>query len=216
MSTIFNLIAHIAHRRYFGHRGRGAALIVIAAVASLTCGTPRHETADTSNALPGKFADEIRSAQANGIRVYWLGAQFTTEGLTFQVTDVADKPDLYGFGEELLVEYVAEAADGSLLLPVSLQTREDWQSWEGQRAAALRGYTQLAVDMPPWDAVLYVKPGLSPNWKQVRLVVDTGDTVVSTDPSPTIAKSGRQIDPFINNPDLLVQVIGENLRPYPE
>jgi hypothetical protein len=210
-----DLIPGMMGKRYSGWRAAGAALIVIAAVASLTCGTPGRETAGTSDGLPGKFANEIRAAQASGIRAYWLGPQFTAEGLTYQVSDVRHKADLYGFGEELLIEYGAESPAGSLHLPLSIQTKEDWASWAAQRAAALRGYGQLAPDMPPWHALLYVKQ-LVPNEQQVRLVVDTGDTVVSALASPTINADGRQINPFSDNPDLLVQVIEDNLRPYPE
>jgi hypothetical protein len=51
----------------------------------------------------------------------------------------------------------------------------------------------------------------------LRLVLDLGDVVVvaQTHAGGPVYPGGPDYTPFINNPDLLIQVM-EDLRPYPE
>ena len=65
--------------------------------------------------------------------------------------------------------------------------------------------------------LLFLPRGTRPI-NQLWLILEMKDAVVVAQAhsgGPT-HPGGPDYNPFINNPDLLVQVIEENLRPYPE
>ena len=214
--AVNSIMEILERRRSLSRRCSMITALAVGLVVASACGSPSVDSPGAPAGLSGEFVRQFQSAQAEGIDVYWLGIRLSSAGFTYSISSVTYEPDLYGFGRELSIEYVAESPDGRLLLPISLQGRDDWESWSSERAAALASYTERAVPVGPWSGVLYIKPGLLRDRQQARLVVDTGRTVVTALASPTIKVGGQQINPFSSNPDLLVQPIGENLRPYPQ
>ena len=99
-----------------------------------------------------------------------------------------------------------------------MRTRDAWARVQ-QRVTdpGLPGVTRRTVTVAGREAELISVPLGTRPLNTVWLVLDLGDAVVLAQAlaGGPVYPGGPDSDPFINNPDLLVQVM-QNLRPYPQ
>ena len=158
------------------------------------------------------------AAQEAGLTVYWLGPSFEAGGVLFRIS-YAEFPE--GFagvplqGLEVVYSSQPEPA-GSLDL--QLFSRSDWDQVKDKvMNPRLPGVTRETVTVAGREAELISVPLGTRPVNTLWLVLDLGDVVVlaTAGAGGAVYPGGPDYNPFINNPDLLIQVM-EDLRPYPE
>lgn len=177
----------------------------------------------TSRNLNDAPADETRFTEADaakeaGLMVYWLGPSFQAGGVLFRISE-AEFPE--GFAgvplQGLEVGYSSQPEPAGILY-MQVLSRSDWdQVMEKVINPPLTGVTRRAVTVGGTQGELLFLPGGSRPLNILCLVLDLGDVVViaQTYAGGPEYPGGPDYNPFINNPDLLMQVM-EGLRPYPE
>ena len=79
------------------------------------------------------------------------------------------------------------------------------------------GVTRRTVDVNGREAQLIAVPSGNRRVNGLSLILDVDSVVVVAQAASVLSGYGAsELNIFIKNPDLLVQVIDENLRPYPE
>ena len=158
------------------------------------------------------------AAQEAGLTVYWLGPSFEAGGVLFRIS-YAEFPE--GFagvplqGLEVVYSSQPEPA-GSLDL--QLLSRSDWDQVKERAINARTPRTsQRTVSVAGRDGDLFLQAAGARPLNALWLIVDLDDVVLvaHTNSGGAIYPGGPDYNPFINNPDLLIQVM-EDLRPYPE
>ena len=158
------------------------------------------------------------AAQEAGLTVYWLGPSFEAGGVLFRIS-YAEFPE--GFagvplqGLEVVYSSQPEPA-GSLDL--QLFSRSDWDQVKDKvMNPRLPGVTRETVTVAGREAELISVPLGTRPVNTLWLLLDLGDVVVlaTAGAGGAVYPGGPDYNPFINNPDLLIQVM-EDLRPYPE
>jgi hypothetical protein len=181
-----------------------------------SCGTRSGDEDDRG--VDPDFLGAVATAQALDYPVYWLGRQFTVDGLAFEGPDVVDFATERDEGK-VAMTYVAPSAS----LRLSAYSPNAWalvkdRVTDPEIPGERRPVTRRAVSVKARQAELLSLPPATREVNQLWLILDMGDgVVVAVAPSGGPAyPGGPDYSPFINNPNLLVQVIEENLRPYPE
>ena len=155
--------------------------------------------------------------QAMGLPVYWLGTEFTADGSVFRGPYVAE------FGAEvegggIAMDYLATVDGGNTRLGLTVYGSDAWElvkdSITNTRAA---GVTRRAVSVQGRESELILQSAGARPPNAIWLVVDLGDVMAVADANSggAVSPGGPDYSPFINNPDLIIQVM-EDLRPYPE
>jgi hypothetical protein len=191
-----------------------AAIFVVAGVSCIV----RRGDDQPNGDLDKYFLRDVAKAQAMGVPVYWLGREFTAGGLVFRGPYTAE------FGAEvpggIQLTYLAPSQGaGQTSVDLSVQGRDAWElAKERITNPRTPGASRRSVTVLGKDAEMFSVPGGTRPLNALWLVLDLGDAVVvaSVNSGGPIYPGGPDYSPFINNPDLLVQVIEENLRPYPE
>jgi hypothetical protein len=162
------------------------------------------------------FLHDAKVMQEAGLPVYWLGTEFTIDNLVFRGPHVA------GFGAEvegLGIHTSYSLKSGNTRLDLVTYSRDAWELVKDRMMnPPLPGVARKTVTVGGREGeLLFIPLGTRP-LNVLRLVLDFGDVVVvawTNSLTAPAAQGGLELNPFINNPDLLVQVM-ENLRPYPQ
>ena len=187
--------------------------MVVAAAALWTSCDPEEQPQE---GLDKYFLRDAAAMQATGLPVYWLGTEFTVEGLVFRGPYGAE------FGGEVEqgigMSYLAPVDGGNTGLGLTVRSRDAWARLEERvRNPGLPGVTRRMVTVGDREAELISIPLDTRPVNTLRLILELDEVVVvaSALAGGAVYPGGPDYDPFINNPDLLVQVM-QNLRPYPE
>jgi len=173
------------------------------------------------------FLRDAKAMQEMGLPVYWLGTEFSVGDLVFR------GPSGVEFGGEvegggIYMEYGAslegndELLGSVTMMDVTIYGRDAWDRAENDiRNPKIPGeprpVTHRTVSVKGREADLISLPLDTRPVNQLWLIVDMGDAVVVAVAASggTLYPGGPDSDPFINDPDLFVQVM-QDLRPYPQ
>jgi hypothetical protein len=191
-----------------------ALIAIVAAIAWISCGSDGQSEGD----LDEYFLRDVAAVEAMGLPVYWLGTEFTVDGLVFRGPYVAE------FGDEveggIHMSYLLDGGNSSLALTV--YSMNAW-SLAKERVenpkipGEPRPVTRRTVSVGTREAELLSLPLATREVNQLWLILNMEDAVavaVAGSGGP-VYPGGPDYNPFINNPDLLIQVM-EDLRPYPD
>ena len=199
-----------------------ATLAVV--VYAVSYGSPGNDD-DVDQRFYGYFLRDAKAMEEMGLPVYWLGRQFTAGGLIFQGPYAAE------FGGEveggIFIHYTSwlDGTPGegrNVGLEITVYGRDAWELAKDRilnpRLMSNEGeVTRQTVIVKGRRAELMSVPSANRPVNALSLILDLDSVVVvAVAPSGGQRPGGGDYNPFINNPDLLVQVIDENLRPYPE
>lgn len=186
-------------------------VIIVASALWISCDSG----SDSEGGLDKYFLRDVAAVQAMGLPVYWPGTEFTVDGHVFRGPYVAE------FGDEVeaggvRMSYVLEGGN----TPVYLTTysRAAWEMVKDRLTnPRTPGTDRRTVSVLGRDAEMFSAPGGTRPLNALWLILDLGDVVAVADTNSggRISPGGPDYNPFINNPDLLVQVM-QDLRPYPE
>jgi hypothetical protein len=163
------------------------------------------------------FLRDVATVEAMGLPVYWLGTEFTVDGLVFRGPYVAEfGAEVEGGGVD--ATYLASLDGGNVDFALTTYSRDAWDLVEDRVTdPRLPGVTRTSVSVASREAELMSIPLGTRPVNQLRLIVEIGEVVVvaTAFAGGATYPDGPDYNPFINNPDLLIQVM-EDLRPYPE
>jgi hypothetical protein len=197
-------------------RGAAAVFVALAMLAAVACGPTRAERIEElSDPLRNPdFLTPVAEAEDAGVTVYWMGAEFQAGDLLFKLSPVAD---LSPNGTGLAMDYAANTTQGAAaaFLRVYAKGSSGPREWR-RRALAVPGASTEGVGVGAWEGELFLLPGAPRPVNHLLLFVDLGDTVaVVQAASGETGVPGTDPNPLIDR-DLLIQVVAEHLRPYPE
>jgi hypothetical protein len=192
---------------------RASLLIVLTTAVFAAC-----DWANGSNSSDGpmdqpKFLTPVAEAQEAGVEIWWLGPEFQADGLPLGISGVAqfegDDP-----GSGLGLQYSGDRGEG---INVWSYSKEGGgvSKW---REPALRSDESgpEPVTVGAWNAELFSLPGPGRPVNDVLLFVDVGDTIVVLDAaSGSTGIPKTDVNPLIGE-ELLLRLVTEELRPYPE
>jgi len=192
-----------------------APLCVLIAVAGGALWASCDPNDRSEGGLDKSFLRDAAAMQQLGLPVYWLGTEFTVDGNVFRGPHVSE------FGAEvkgggMRMSYVLVGGNTPAYLTV--YTRPAWELVRDRMTnPTTRGAVVRAVSVVGRDAELFSAPGGTRPLNALWLIVDLSDVVVVADTNAggAVRLGGPDYNPFINNPDLLIQVM-QDLRPYPE
>jgi len=161
------------------------------------------------------FLRDVATVEAMGLPVYWLGREFTVDGLVFRGPYVSE------FGAEvegggIHMSYVLEG--GNTPADLTVYSRDAWELVkDSMMNPRLPGVTRRGVSVQNRAGELILQSAGARPLNALWLILDLGDVVVvaQTNSGGAVRPGGPDYNPFINNPDLLVQVM-QDLRPYPQ
>jgi hypothetical protein len=187
-----------------------ALIAIAAAVACIGCGSDD----DSEGGLDKYFLRDVATVRAMGLPVYWLGTEFTVDGFVFRGPYGAE----FGAEVEGGIHMSYRLVGGNSTLDLTVYSRDAWVRAEGRvRDPGLPGVTRRTVTVGDRKAELISVPLGTRPVNTLWLVLDLGDVVVlaTAGAGGAVYPGGPDYNPFINTPDLLIQVM-EDLRPYPE
>jgi len=194
-------------------------LIAVMAIAlSISC-DPNDQS---EGGLDKYFLRDVAAMQDMGLPVYWLGREFNVGALAFQ------GPYGVGFGGEvegggIFMQYISwlEGTPGegtNTSLEMTEYSRGAWDLVKDRiMNSSAPGITRRAVSVQGEEAVMILQAAGARPLNEIWLVLDRGDVTVvaSANSGGPVSPGGPDYNTFINNPDLLVQVM-QDLRHYPE
>jgi hypothetical protein len=193
-----------------------AALVVT--LPAISCVGLGHND-DVNERFYGYFLRDAKAMQEMGLPVYWLGRQFTATpgGLTFRGPYGAE------FGGEVegggvSVEYITE---GPNRLDITIYSPHAWELAKDrilnpQLMSNEGEVTRRTVTVKGRQAELISVPSANRPVNALSLILELDTVVVLGEAHSLLSADGAsELNIFINNPDLLVQVM-QDLRPYPE
>ena len=188
-----------------------ALIAIVAAIACISVSGGNQSEGD----LDEYFLRDVATVEAMGLPVYWLGTEFTVDGLVFRGPYVSE------FGAEvegggIRMSYVL--VGGNTPAYLTIYSRDAWELVKDRMMnPRLPGVTRRTVTVGGRQAELIAIPLGTRPLNVLRSVLDFGDVVVlaTAHAGGAVYPGGPDYNPFINNPDLLIQVM-EDLRPYPE
>jgi hypothetical protein len=178
------------------------------------CGTDEKTGSDMAPA----FLTPVAAAEEAGLTVYWLGASFEVGDVLFSTREAKFPEGIAGVSLQGLEVVYSSQPEPAGSLDLQLLSRSDWdQVKERVMNPPLLGVTRRTVSVGGREGELLFLPLGTRPLNILRLVLDLGDVVVvaQTHAGGPVYPGGPDYTPFINNPDLLIQVM-EDLRPYPE
>ena len=178
------------------------------------CGTDEKTGSDMAPA----FLTPVAAAEEAGLTIYWLGASFEAGGVLFTTREAKFPEGIAGLPVQGLLARYSSQPEPAGFLDLNLLSKSDWdQVKEKVMNPPLLGVTRRTVSVGGREGELLFLPLGTRPLNILRLVLDIGDVVVvaQTHAGGPVYPDGPDYNPFINNPDLLIQVM-EDLRPYPE
>ena len=197
----------------------GASLCALIAVVATALWTSCDSGDDSEAGLDKYFLRDVAAMQAAGLPVYWLGTGFTVDGQVFRGPYVAEfGAQVEGGGIDMT--YQALLPDGGAVpLELVVYSRAAWELVKDRTVnPGLAGVTRRAVSVGGREGELLFLPLGTRPLNVLRLVLDLDDVVVVGEARSVIGatpSAGTDLNPIINNPDLLIQVM-DNLRSYPQ
>ena len=195
-------------------------LIGILISVCVACGEPRSAGQNPQESLEQpEFLTPVAEAQQAGVTVYWLGEEFGAGPLSFRINGVTE--ELTGLTDETSgvdISYSARLEEGTTRVEIETHISPS-PSIEQVRAQALgvRGAESHPVRVGMWRGEAYVLPGgarpVNALWLFVE--VDEETVVVIQGEAGSTGVPGTDVSPTIQE-DLLIEVVEEHLRPYPE
>jgi hypothetical protein len=201
---------------------KALSLLIVTVGVSLcfACGGNAGSSGDEP--LDESFLNGVAAAQAAGLPVYWLGRGFPVQNLTFYGPYGGDT----GEGGQLGTNYIAPLGDNPDIarspnagLLLTTYSRTAWgpvADWLMTPTSI--GVKRWTVTVGGRNATMIMEPGTRTRpVNAVWLVLEMDGFVVLADAHSggPASPGGPDSNPFVNDPDLLVQVM-QNLRPYPE
>jgi len=177
------------------------------------------------------FVRDAQTMQNMGLPVYWLGREFTAGDLTFRGPYGGDfGGEVQGGGMKM--EYAASleptpsSYGATLPFEITIYSQAAWALVSGRILnPETPGTTHRSVTILGKQAEMFSAPGGTRPLNALWLVLDLGDVTVVVGANaggpvtpvtgPLQTPGGPAWSPFINDPNLLVQVL-QNLRPYPQ
>jgi hypothetical protein len=162
----------------------------------------------------------VAAAEDAGLPVYWLAASFEAGDVLFSAREAKFPEGIMGVPlQGLEVRYSSGDQPGGVL-ELDLLSSTDWdQVKDKMMNPRLPGVERRAVSVAGRDGeLLFQYAGAGPRLNALFLILDLGDVVVVAWANSVIGSADQgspELSPFINNPDLLIQVM-EDLRPYPQ
>jgi len=193
-----------------------ALITLVAAIACVKSG----DGDESDQRFYGYFQRDAKKMQQMGLPVYWLGREFTATpgGVTFRGPYGAEfGGEVQGGG--IFMDYLHGGLDPEL--EITVYSPNAWELVKDRilnpRLMSNEGeVTRRTVTVKGRQAELMSVPQFTRPVGQLRLILDLDEVVVVA-----VARSGGQgpdgtdYSLFVNNPDLLVEVM-QDLRPYPE
>jgi hypothetical protein len=189
-----------------------AALALPASGCSLSAspGDPE-DTVNSSGLL-----EAVERVQEAGLTPFWLGTRFPAGTASFALQPATEVLPLSEGPPALELRYQGVVTAGGPFYLTSAAKKGSGVEDARRKLLNDSGTKHEILQVGEWDAELFSLPsGIRPV-NLLRLVVDTGDVYV-------IAKAyavgngipGQDPNPLIDK-DLLISVVAEHLRPYPE
>ena len=198
------------------HKSAAVCFLLSAAMVAFGCVGAGTNLASDPLEQP-EFLTPVAEAQAAGVTVYWLGEEFQAGSLLFEITAGSELISRTGNGPGLELTYSAELERGSITFDVESYSRQSGEpeAWR-EAASQVRGATSQDVRVGNWDGELLFLPLGTRPVNQLWLFLEVGPTVVIAQaPSGGPGIPGEDSNPLIQA-DLLIEVMEEHLRPYPE
>jgi hypothetical protein len=171
------------------------------------------------------FVKDAQAMQEMGLPVYWLGREFTAGDLTFRGPYGGD------FGGEvegggINMDYTASLPKANEDFHLTVYSEDAWALVKESIAnPKTRGVLKETVFVGGHEGQLLAVPAGTRPLNALWLVLPLDNVVavalaaaggpVTPVTGPLQKPSGPDWSPFINDPDLFVQVL-QNLRPYPQ
>jgi hypothetical protein len=173
---------------------------------------------DTMNS--SGLLEAVERVQEAGLTPYWLGDRLTAGTTPLEVQSQAEVLSVSGkpYGIELVYRG-AETATGPIFLTSSVGSGVDASSGlEDVRRRALNhpGTKQEIVHVGEWEAELFSLPSAPRPVNLLMLIIEIDDVyVLARAYAGGSGIPGEDSNPLIDK-DLLISVMAEHLRPYPE
>ena len=164
-----------------------------------------------------EFLTPVAEAQRRGVTVYWLGEEFPVGPLLFHINGSVELIDRLGGDPGLEFGYSAPVGEGSV--PLDLESYLA-QSPEAEavrrRALAVPGSRTEPVRVGPSGGELFFLPAGDRPVNALWVFLDLDDVlVVAQAGAGSSGIAGTDVNPLIEA-DLLISVLAQHLRPYPE
>ena len=200
------------------HRAAAVCFLLCAAMVALACVGAGTNLAGDPLEQP-EFLTPVAEARELGLMPYWLGREFAAGSLIFEISGVAQLIDFRGVELRLVLEYSGfdEGSRSAGVLFVSTYPN-DGKSADVERERALRvpGSTSREVRVGSWTAELLSLPSPTRPVNVLELFVDAGSVIVGgLTTAVNIGVPDEQGNPLLDE-DLLIELMAEHLRPYPE
>ena len=200
------------------HKSAAVCFLLCSSAVALACVGAVTNPAGDPLEQPG-FLTPVAQAQELGITPYWLGRKFVVGSLVFEISGGAKLIELRRVGQRLILEYsgIDEDTRSAGLLRLSTYPK-DGESANVVRERALRvqGSTSREVRVGSWTGELLSVPSPSRPVNVLELFVDTGRAIVGgLTGASNVGVPDKQGNPLLDE-DLLIEVMAEHLRPYPE
>lgn len=161
----------------------------------------------------------VTEARLSGIKPYWLGEEFRVGSLTFALSWAdTHRPALRpGIEPGLTLAYRAVTGPGTVGVFVdTFRTGAGGAQDVRAMAAGEPGAASRALVVGRWKGELFVLPAPPRPVNTVILFLDVGDmTVIANAGAGRTGVPGEDSNPLIDS-DLLIDVMAQHLRPYPE
>ena len=190
---------------------------ILSAGASCTSSSNGHGSPEQRAEFPG-FLTPVAIAESAGVDIFWMGTEFDGGSLAFELTAGSELINRTGRGPGLEITYVGGSLDeGGVAFDVESYTKESGEAAAArEQAEAVRGASSHEVAVGPWPATVFTLPGGNRPVNALWMFVDVGETIVLIQSQAgTTGIPGTDFNPLIQE-DLLIEVVEEHLRPYPE
>lgn len=200
------------------HKSAAVCFLLCAAMVAFGCVGAGTNLAGDPLEQP-EFLTPVAEARELGLMPYWLGREFPAGSLIFEISGVAQLIDFRGVELRLVLEYSGfdEGSRSAGVLFVSTYPN-DGKSANVVRERALRvqGSTSREVRVGSWTGELLSVPSPSRPVNVLELFVDTGRAIVAgLTGASNVGVPDKQGNPLFDE-DVLIEVMAEHLRPYPE
>jgi hypothetical protein len=185
-----------------------ALIAIVAGVACIGLSGDGQSEGD----LDEYFLRDVATVEAMGLPVYWLGTEFTVDGLVFRGPYGFEYgPEVEGVGIEMT--YQASLDGGNVVFDLNVFSRDVWElTKERVLNPGLPGVTRDTVTVAGREAQLIAVPLGTRPVNTLWLVLDLGDVVVLA--TAGAGAPDEPPNPLINPANLIALM--EDLRPYPQ
>jgi hypothetical protein len=195
-----------------------AAMLALVVVVTASVWISRSLNDNPEEEAYGYFLRDVAAAQAAGVPVYWLGPSSPAGGVVFRIREAKFPEGFAGVPLQGLKLRYSSQPEPAGYLDLQLFFRSDWAQVKDRAINAhTPGTTHRSVSVAGRGADLFLQAAGARPLNALWLIVDLSDVVLvsHTNSGGAVTPGGPDYNPFINNPDLLVQVM-QDLRPYPE